>query len=188
MASQPTTYTAFLSNRRIAHGSLADVAVAVRQAESPVPVLIFDDITGRQLDVDTRGTDDEIRARYASPPEVPRGRGRPKLGVVPREITLLPRHWDWLNAQKGGASVTLRRLVDEARRSGGDKRLVKAAHERAYNFAYAIAGNFTNFEESTRALFANDRERFEQLTLGWPPDIRDHAIALGFTIPASSEV
>lgn len=179
------TYTAFLSNRRLAHGSLAEVAVAVRQAESPVPVLIFDDVTGRQLDVDTRGSDDDIRARYAPPPEVPRGRGRPKLGVVPREVTLLPRHWDWLNAQKGGASVTLRRLVDEARRAGGDKRLVKAAHERAYHFAYAIAGNFTNYEEATRALFANDRERFSQLTLGWPPDIRDHAIALGFTLPAA---
>ena len=184
--TDPThTYTAFLSNRRLAHGPLSAVALAVKHAESPVPVLIFDDVTGRQLDVDTRGSDDDIRARYAPPAEVPRRRGRPRLGVVPREVTLLPRHWDWLNAQKGGASVTLRRLVDEARRSGGDTRLMKSAHERAYNFTYAIAGNFTDYEESTRALFANDRERFEQLTLGWPPDIRDHAIALGFTLPAA---
>jgi len=180
-----TTYTAFLANRCIARGSLADVAVASRHADASVPVLIFNDTTGRQLDVDTRGSDDEIRARYAPPPAPPRGRGRPRLGVVPREVTLLPRHWDWLNAQKGGASVTLRRLVDEARRAGGDKRLMNAAHERAYNFTYAIAGNFTNYEESTRALFANDRERYEQLTTGWPPDIRSHAIALGFTLRAT---
>ena len=185
MTDPTRTYTAFLSNRRLVHGSLADVVVAVRHAESPVPVLIFDDTTGRELDVDTRGSDDDVRARYAPPPEAPRGRGRPRLGVVPREVTLLPRHWDWLNAQKGGASATLRRLVDEARRAGGDKRLMKAAHERAYNFTYAIAGNFTNYEEATRALFANDRERFHQLTLGWPPDIRDHAIALGFTLPTA---
>lgn len=181
MPSQPGTYTAFLSNRRIAHGSLADVAIAVKRTDAALPVLVFDDGAGTQLDVDTRGSDDEIRARYAPAPEPPRGRGRPKLGVVPREVTLLPRHWEWLNAQKGGASVTLRRLVDEARRASGDAHLTKAAHERAYHFMYAIAGNFTNYEEATRALFANDRERLEALTQGWPPDIRAHALMLAFT-------
>ena len=180
MPGQSTTYTAFLSNRCLAHGPLADVAVEVKRANSAVPVLIFDDTTGQQLDVDTRGSDDEIRARYAPPPEVPRGRGRPKLGVVPREVTLLPRHWDWLNAQKGGASVTLRRLVDDARRATGDAHLTKAAHERAYHFMYAIAGDFTNYEEATRALFADDRARLEALTLGWPPDVRSHALKLAF--------
>jgi hypothetical protein len=181
MPNQSTAYTAFLSNRRLAHGSLAEVAVAVKHADSPVPVLIFDDATGRQLDVDTRGSDDEIRARYAPPPPPPRGRGRPKLGVVPREVTLLPRHWEWLNAQKGGASVTLRRLVDEARRASGDAHVTKAAHERAYHFMYAIAGDFTNYEEATRALFANDRARLEELTQGWPPDIRAHVMMLAFS-------
>lgn len=184
-ASHP--HSAFLGNRRIAHGSLGDVAVAVRQINSDIPVLIFNDHTGKAIDVDTRGSDDDIRARYAPPPEAPRGRGRPKLGVVPREVTLLPRHWDWLNAQKGGASVTLRRLVDEARRAGGDKHLVKAAHEAAYHFMHAIAGDFTNYEEATRALFANDRARFEQLILGWPPDIREYATTLAFTIGAASD-
>ncbi|HEY3287748.1 MAG TPA: DUF2239 family protein [Gemmatimonadaceae bacterium] len=180
MSDQLPTYTAFLSNRRLAHGPLADVAIAVKRAESAVPVLIFDDGTGRQLDVDTRGSDDEIRARYAPSPAPPRGRGRPKLGVVPREVTLLPRHWEWLNAQQGGASVTLRRLVDEARRASGDAHVTKAAHERAYHFMYAIAGDFTNYEEATRALFANDRARLEELTQGWPPDIRAHALMLAF--------
>ncbi len=174
-------HTAFLGNRQIAHGSLGEVAVAVKHANADVPVLIFDDVAGRQLDVDTRGSDEEIQARYAPPPAPPRGRGRPKLGVVPHEVTLLPRHWDWLNKQKGGASVTLRRLVDEARRAGGDTHLVKAAHEAASHFMSAIAGNLTNFEEATRALFANDRTRFEQLIAGWPPDIRAYATTLAFT-------
>lgn len=185
MPDTAPTYTAFLSNRCIARGPLSDVTVTVKQFNSAVPVLIFNDITGRQLDVDTRGSDDDIRARYAPPPELPRGRGRPKLGVVPREVTLLPRHWHWLNAQKGGASVTLRRLVDEARRAEGDEQLTRAAHERAYYFISGIAGNFTNFEEATRALFANDRARVEELTLDWPPDIRAHALVLAFDMPKS---
>ena len=181
------TFSAFLGNRRIANGLLADVALAVKNANTDIPVLIFSDHTGKALDIDTRGDDAEVRARYTAPAEPPRGRGRPRLGVVPREVTLLPRHWDWLTAQKGGASVILRRLVDDARRAGGDKHLVKAAHEAAYNFIYAIAGNFTNYEEATRALFANDRARFEQLISGWPPDIREHAIALAFTIGAAND-
>jgi len=180
-------HSAFLGNRRIAQGPIGDVAVAVKAANAAVPVLIFDDVTGRQVDVDTRGTDDEILARYAPPAEPPRGRGRPKLGVVPREITLLPRHWAWLNKQKGGASVTLRRLVDDARRAGGDRHLVKAAHEASYNFMVAIAGNFTSYEDATRALFANDRARFEQLIAGWPPDIRAYATTLAFTIHAEGD-
>jgi len=180
-------HTAFLANHRFAHGSLGEVSVAVKQLDPNVPVLIFDDVTGRQIDVNTRGTENEILMRYASPPDAPRGRGRPKLGVVPREVTLLPRHWDWLNRQKGGASFTLRRLVDDARRAGGDAHLVKAAHEAAYHFMVAIAGNFTNYEEATRALFANDRARFEQLIVGWPPDIRAYATALAFTIRAEGD-
>lgn len=182
-------HTAFLGTRRLAHGALGDVAVAVRHAAADAdgPVLIFDDVTGQQVDVDTRGADDDIRARYAPPAEPPRGRGRPRLGVVPREVTLLPRHWAWLNAQKGGASVTLRRLVDEARRAGGDRHLVKAAHEAAYHFMHAIAGDFVNYEEATRALFANDRARFEQLVDGWPDDIREHATRLAFTLTPAGE-
>lgn len=187
MSPRSHSHTAFLGNRQIAHGSLGEIAVAVKHANSAVPVLIFDDVTGRQIDVDTRGTDDEILARYAPPAEPPRGRGRPRLGVVPREVTLLPRHWDWLNKQKGGASVTLRRLVDDARRAGGDKHLVRAAQEASYNFMVAIAGDFTNYEDATRALFANDRARFEQLIAGWPPDIRAYATALAFTISAEDD-
>ena len=100
------------------------------------------------------------RAGASSEPVAePRGRGRPSLGVVAREVTLLPHHWEWLAAQPGGASVTLRRLVDEARRSGGDAHLKRAAHEAAYSFMSALAGNLPGFEEAIRALFADDRNR-----------------------------
>jgi len=181
------TYTVFVGTHRLTTGPLAQVAVAVRHAKSDTPVLIFSDVTGKAFDLDTRGSDAEISGRYSPAPAAPRGRGRPRLGVVAREVTLLPRHWDWLNAQPGGASVTLRKLVDDARRSGGDRHLVKKAHEAAYTFMHALAGNLSNYEEATRALFAGDRAHFEQLIAKWPHDVREHATALAFTHAGSSE-
>jgi hypothetical protein len=116
-------------------------------------------------------------------PSAPRGPGRPKLGVVAREVTLLPRHWEWLNAQRGGASVALRKVVDEARRASGDRDRERAARDAAYRFMSAMAGDRRGFEEASRALFAGDRPRFEQHTVAWPEDIRTYAIgkAFGFT-------
>jgi hypothetical protein len=101
--------------------------------------------------------------------------------VVAREITLLPRHWDWLNAQPGGASVALRKLVDEARRSKGDLDRARAARDAAYHFMSVMAGNLRGFEEASRALFADDRRRMAGLIAGWPDDIRDHVIRLAFS-------
>ena len=120
-----------------------------------------------------------IPAEDEEAPE-PRGRGRPKLGVVAREITLLPRHWDWLNSQPGGASVALRKLVEEARRGSGDRDRIRSAQEAAYHFMSAIAGNLPGFEEASRALFAYDRRRFGDLIAAWPEDVRDHVIKLAF--------
>jgi len=147
--------------------------------------LIFDDSTGRPIDFDTRGTVEELTSRLSSSagnPEAsrPRGRGRPRLGVVAREVTLLPRHWDWLSNQPGGASVALRKLVEAARKHGGDRDRVRAAQEAAYHFMSAIAGDLPGFEEATRALFAYDRRRFGSLIAAWPEDVRDHAIELAF--------
>lgn len=117
----------------------------------------------------------------APDPGGPRGRGRPKLGVVAREVTLLPRHWAWLAEQPGGASVALRKLVQEAQRANGGKDQARKAHERAYHFMLAIAGDLPGFEEATRALFANEAAQFKDLIAAWPGDIRDHAtrLALG---------
>ncbi|MCB0221843.1 MAG: DUF2239 family protein [Chrysiogenetes bacterium] len=189
------SYTSFDGHRRIAAGTLATNALAVKKAlESGAtgPVLVFDDATGRCVDVDTRGTDAEVLARLpAGAPdrnkpdapeatEKPRGRGRPRLGVVSREVTLLPRHWQWLSTQPGGASVTLRKLVEQARRANGEKDKVRKAHERAYHFMSALAGDLPGFEEVTRALFANDPIKFAKLTRRWPDDVRAHATGLAF--------
>jgi uncharacterized protein len=168
------TYTAFDGAHRLASGALPDIALAVKRAQeggAEGPLLIFDDGTGRSRDVDTRGSDAEVMARL-----IPRG--RPRLGVVAREVTLLPRHWEWLATQPGGASVALRKLVEAARRdvTGSDER--RQAQERAYHFMVAMAGDRRGFEDATRALFANDATRFAALIAAWPRDVREHALKL----------
>lgn len=191
-------YTAFSGTRRIASGPLQTVALEVKRAirAGAENVLIFDDASGRQIEVDIRGSDKAIverlaqraAARRPSPPPVtelidadaPRGRGRPKLGVVAREVTLLPRHWEWLSAQPGGISVALRKLVEEARRTHAESDRRRKAQEAAYHFMTALAGNMPGFEEATRALFANDPQRFRKRMATWPEDVRDHAIHLAF--------
>ena len=201
--THPNFYTAFNRHRRIASGPLQAVALVVKhtiESGAAGPVLIFDDATGRSIDIDTRGSDEETAARLAQPTAAhdhsdfrqpvpdsvgtdtrangPRSRGRPKLGVVPREVTLLPRHWEWLAAQPGGASVVLRKLVEDARRVHVEKDRRRKAQERAYHFMSAMAGDMPGFEEAARALFANDRPRLRELLAAWPDDVRDHAIAL----------
>jgi uncharacterized protein len=163
--------TAFEGNRKVATGSLDEVVDSVRGAlESGAPVFIYDDVTGRVIDIDLR----------AKPVEEPRGVGRPKLGVVAREVTLLPRHWDWLGSQPGGASVALRKLVEEARKTRGDADRRRAAQEAAYRFMSAAAGDLPGFEEAARSLFAYDRRRFGEMVAGWPEDVRDHVVGLAF--------
>ena len=190
----PRGFTAFIGPQRLVSGPLAEVALAVLKAsKSPAtePIVIFDDANGRPIDLDLRGTERDIVARLPQPasnPETaaddlpePRGRGRPKLGVVAREVTLLPRHWEWLGAQSGGASVALRKLVEEARRASGDRDRSRAARDAAYHFMSVMAGNLAGFEEASRALFADDRRRFVELIAGWPGDVRDHIVKLAFS-------
>jgi uncharacterized protein len=182
-------FTAFEGQRRLATGTLGEIALRVKQAElhASGSLTVFSDHSGRAVDLDLRGSAEEILARHsgegqnareAGPMAEPRGRGRPKLGVVAREVTLLPRHWEWLNDQPGGASVALRKLVDAARRSSGDADRQRTAREAAYHFMSAMAGNFPDFEDAARALFADDRRRFTALIAPWPADIRDHIVKL----------
>ena len=171
--SQPT-HTAFQGQVLLARGPLPEVARAVHAAGAD-GVLIFEDATGRQIDLDLRGSADEVAARYA-PVEEPRGRGRPRLGVSAREVTLLPAQWDWLSAQPGGASATLRRLVEAARRDPAAER--RAARDAAYRFMSGIAGDLPGFEEASRALYAEDRARLEGIVANWPTDVREHLMAL----------
>jgi hypothetical protein len=180
-------YIAFEGTRRIAAGSLAAVAAATRTVlhrGEAGPVLVFDARTSEPVEIDVRGSQADVvaRLRAAAPPapEEPRGPGRPKLGVVPREVTLLPRHWDWLRAQPGGASVALRKLVDAARNASGDRDRTRVAQEAAYRFMHAVGGNLPNYDEAARALFAGDRETFSRLVAGWPVDVRDHVVGLAF--------
>ena len=184
-------YIAFEGDRCIGSGDLREVARSARQALGRHPqasILIFNGKTSALVEVDFRGSVDDVLARIP-PPEAPaedeanvvaapRGPGRPKLGVVAREITLLPRHWDWLAQQKGGASVVIRRLVDEARRNGDGGNRIRLAQEAAYRFMSVMAGNRPHYEEAIRALFAGDAIRFEKLIAEWPADIRDHAARL----------
>ncbi|MHC2338826.1 DUF2239 family protein [Bradyrhizobium sp. USDA 4454] len=187
-------YVAFENERCIAAGDLSDVARAAKQLldrRKDAAILVFNGRTSALVDIDYRGSVDDVLARLPKaapptdeqPPEpaAPRGPGRPKLGVVAREITLLPRHWDWLAQQKGGASVAIRKLIDEARRSSGDKDRTRAAQDAAYRFMTTMAGNRPNYEDAIRALFAHDRRRFATLIADWPADIRDHAIRLAYS-------
>jgi hypothetical protein len=180
-------YIAFEGDRRVAFGDLRSVARAAKQAldhNRDAAVLIFDGTSSGPVDLDFRGNVDDVLARLPvarevvdTEPERPvsRGPGRPKLGVVAREVTLLPRHWEWLAQQSGGASVALRKLVDEARRANKDKDRIRHAQETAYRFIAAMAENKPHYEEVARALFAGDAKRFESWTASWPADVRDHA-------------
>jgi hypothetical protein len=182
----PTTCTAFADSKRIASGPPEQVALAVKaalDANEEHQFLVFDDTSGGLVDFDLRGTPEEILARLATESPVQqlepaRGPGRPKLGVVAREVTLLPRHWDWLNAQPGGASVALRKLVEAARvtHAGADRR--RLAQQSADRFMSALAGNEPGYEEAARALYSGDRVRFEESMAAWPADVRAHAMQL----------
>ncbi|NVN85682.1 MAG: DUF2239 family protein [Rhodopseudomonas sp.] len=184
---------AFEGDRRVASGDLRDMARLAKERldHGDGSLLIFDSTSSHLVEMDLRGSLDEILARLPNaavpsdpdaPPEPdppsPRGPGRPKLGVVAREVTLLPRHWEWLAQQRGGASVALRRLVDEARHANKDKDRIRQAQEATYRFIAALAGDKPDYEEVVRALFAGDAARFAQRTAGWPIDVRDHARAL----------
>jgi uncharacterized protein len=173
------SYTAFAGACRVAAGTLAEVARAAYERAGADIVLVFDDATGRLVDLDLRGTGAEVAERYSvHESEGPRARGRPKLGVVGKEVTLLPRHWAWLGAQRGGASATLRRLVDSARQEFAAADGVRLAQDAAYRFMSATAGDEPGFEEATRALFAGDAARFSSESEAWPPDVREYVLSL----------
>jgi uncharacterized protein len=187
-ADLPPTYTAFLDGRRLSSGPLHAVAVAVWRAQQAQPqglALVFSDASGQSADLDLRGGEDAVAARYTveAPIQAPKGRGRPKLGVVAREVTLLPEHWDWLAAQSGGASVALRKLVHEARRQGGERDRARQARDRAYHAMSTLAGDLAGFEEASRALFAGDHARLAAQMAAWPEDVQAYLLQLAEAAP-----
>lgn len=177
------TYTVFVGVERLVRGHLDEVLRAAKRrfdADPELTFLIFEDATARQVDFDLRGTEAEVLARAGAgrEPAPKPGPGRPKLGVVSREVSLLPRHWAWLEAQPQGISGTLRRLVDEARKRAPDADRARLARAATSRFMWVMAGDLPNFEEASRALFASERGKFQTLTSTWPADIREHLMAL----------
>ena len=185
MLETPTT--AFDGIAFLASGPLQEVAAAVKSTieRGPSgPVVVYDDATGRIIDVDIRGTVAEMVGRLeqarmadATPVEFTEGA---RLGAIARGVTLLPRHWDWLASQPGGASVALRKLVEAARRASGGKDRRRASQEAAYRFLSSIAQSLPGYEEALRALFAYDRRGFAAQMAAWPAAIRDYAVKLAF--------
>jgi hypothetical protein len=178
---------AFEDHRCIARGDLAEVAAAVKAVvdqPSVGAVLIFDEVSSRPVELDLRGSREQVLARIRNRADLaeskfaPRTRGRPRLGVVSREVTLLPRHWAWLANQTGGASATLRRLVDQARKGGSGREKARQAQDSAYRFMLAMGGDLPGFEEALRSLYAGDQAGFETNLGDWPEDVAEHALRL----------
>jgi uncharacterized protein len=180
--------TAFHGDRIVASGTLELVVSQVKEVIDECELsqtLIFKDATGEQIEIDFRGSIADVRKRLAVHPDAEgslpnrnsekhRRVGRPKLGVVAGEVTLLPRHWEWLKSQPGGASVTLRKIIDEARHIHEKQDEVRKAQETTYRFMAVMAGNKPHYEEALRALYAGDSLRFYELINNWTEDIRNH--------------
>ena len=184
-------FTAFAGARRIDSGPLPAVAASVKRAidaGETGEILIFEDSNARTVEIDFRGSPQDVQAsvqralneqrgRSASiEEEARRGPGRPRLGVVAREVTLLPRHWAWLSGQPGGASVALRRLVEEASKDRDGRGRRRLAQEAAYRVMSALAGDRAGYEEAVRALFAGNAPTFAEIVEGWPDDVRRYAL------------
>ena len=198
-----TPLIAFAEQRCIASGKAEQVVTLVKSFVDNNPeknTLILNALTSRVVELDLRAGIEEILATQFShslssspsssfanatnmPMEngtapVPRGRGRPRLGVVSREVTLLPRHWEWLSSQPGGTSVALRKLVDAARRGNGARDKKRQTQESIYRFMTTMAGNEPGYEEAVRALYADDMEKLLEILSGWPADIASHVRTL----------
>ena len=190
MTQSPHHYIAFEGSKRLASGTLEQVALKVKHildVRPPARLMVFDRASSELVDFDHRGSREQMLKKLAHAPAgvqsdtpplaadtVPVGPGRPRLGVVAREVTLLPRHWEWLSSQPGGASVSLRKLVEQAKRANQARDDVRVAREVTYRFMSAIAGHRTGFEEAARALFAGDLAHFRTLLSPWPADVRAH--------------
>jgi hypothetical protein len=196
------TYTAFEAGKIVVRGPLPDVVLGIKRRIGKADhssILVFSDDTGNTMDFNFQGNEKDVlkrlevyvgagakdaggagsaRKRPGNPETENPGPGRPKLGVVSREVSLLPRQWEWLASQSGGASAVLRRLVDEARKKDTDGMPIKRIQERAYKFMSVIAGDLPGYEEAIRALYKKDRKGFAARTSDWPGDVQAYALEL----------
>jgi hypothetical protein len=188
----PSHCIAFAGTELLAKGELVEVVRIVKGAldsGSERSIALLDAATSKPVEINFTGTEEEVLQRIPRAPG--RSAGRPRLGVIPREVTLLPRHWEWLAAQPGGASVALRKLVEHASRDARGADTMREARDAAYRFMHELMGDAAGFEEASRALFAGDGERFARLVADWPADVRAHLLALAepafASAPAPSE-
>jgi uncharacterized protein len=176
------TYTAFEGSKKLFSGSLAEIVLKIKKRIGKADhssVVIFSDSTGKTIDFNFQGSERDVERRLEIFVDEKRtkesvGPGRPKLGVVSREVSLLPRHWEWLASQSGGASATLRNLIEEAKKKSAAGSQVKQAQERTYKIMHAVAGDFRGFEEALRALYKKDQKMFLEIIVTWPKDISDY--------------
>lgn len=192
-------FTAFEGFERIASGCIEEIVGIVKaqgiKADSN-DFRLYDDETGGAVQIDWEGSAGEVLERLkvhpvlaaalADSPPPPTGPGRPRLGVVSREVSLLPRHWDWLATQPGGASGVLRRLVDEARKRSHEEDEVRRGVEAAHRFMWDMGGNLPDFEEVSRAFFAREFDALPALVSSWPVDVREYLLELVARIPRRS--
>lgn len=179
-------YTVFDGFRIISQGNIEEVAIATKKflkKENDARVLIFSDLSGKQMDLDLSGTDKDVIERLSvyKAAEVSvssTGPGRPKIGVKPREVSLLPIHWEWLSTQAGGASATIRRIVDEKMKTTTPKDKIKKTQETVYTFLHSIAGDLNNFEDAIRYLYRQDETKFKEAVTDWPKDLKKHTLTL----------
>jgi len=186
----------FVGWELVARGTLDEVVAACRLASAQRPnqrTAFFDDVSGHAVEAPvaptaTRSPSEgvspivrsapaaEREASDATGPQRKRGPGRPRLGVVSREVSLLPRHWEWLSAQRGGTSATLRRVIDAARKADGGTTERRRTIDAAHRFLWDIAGDLPCFEELTRALYAEQFQRVADLSCSWPTGVRQQLL------------
>ncbi|TBR43539.1 DUF2239 family protein [Marinomonas agarivorans] len=195
-------YSAFLDTRLLAAGELTTVITQIKQQFPDREALLVETNSCKRLEINWQGSVEDVLARIDAMPQaeplssdliapatpkthIKSKRGRPKLGVVSKEVTLLPRHWEWLSKQSGGASVTLRRLVDQARQENSLEDEIKLRQEQIYNFISFFAEQLPNVEETMRALYRQDRSLFYRSIKNWPTDIRRFCEDRFIAIPTS---
>ncbi|WP_336141793.1 DUF2239 family protein [Acinetobacter sp. 102] len=176
MNTQITTYTAFSGSTFIATGQPTELAIKIKLTPKTTEnILIFNDQTGRQVDLDLSGSEQEIHQRY-SEPEPTKKVGRPKLGVISREITLQKKHWDWLDQQSSSASAVIRKLIDKELNDPTSESNIMLAKQSTDRFMSAMLGNMPNYEEATRALYQGDQANFLKMIQDYPKDIKNYLV------------
>ncbi|WKD51291.1 DUF2239 family protein [Microbulbifer spongiae] len=173
-----TDYIAIDQLRVIARGTLEAIAHQVKDMGAAHEPIVFESESCKRVEVDWHGDTEEVLARLTADTHTPKTRrGRPKLGVIPKEVTLLPRHWEWLGQQPGGASVTLRRLVEQAQKQVSLEERITTKQQQLDGLMLLVAGDAPGFEEASRALVRNSKISFEKAIHSWPDDLKQILLA-----------